>query len=339
MFYLFVCVPGDICINTCNPVSCAKIRNINQQIQPFDFESEAVDNGFHNASVGGLLAYKDNTLYAVNCLNNNDSLGLYAINRDSAEKIHSGSFVQKEKGKYNTLYPFCMYQNPDKIFVLENDHYVSDYHTVRQLDLSTYELADSGLGIEPFSNQTYISDELLVWSDTGAPETLLVKYNGKQSVVYDKRINTFDVVDGKIYYVNDFGNLYCYNPETSENVMITKKDKSQIRTVVPEQIICCNNYCYIGEADGLICYSFDSEENDYKYLLQEDVYSINSYGGKTYAAAESGIYELNKDKCTKISDVKTKQIYIFDRQYIFTHDADGNVLRIDPGTGKADEII
>lgn len=338
LFYLFVCVPGDICTRTCFS-ACDVINNVNFNIKPFAFESKAVDNGFHNARAGGLLAYKDKTLYAINQFGQN-SLGLYAINKDSAEKIHSGSFVQEEKGKYHDMYPFAMYQNSDKIYVIENNYNVDDNFTVRKFNPSTNELTDSGLGIETNSTDIYISDKLMVWFDLKNPEKLLVKYNGKQSVAYDKRINSFDVVDGKIYYVNDFGNLYRYDPETSENKMINKKDKSKIRYLTPNQIICSDNYCYFITSESLISYPFDGKEEEYTYLLQEDkIYSLNSYGGKVYAAAESGIYELNKSECKKISDIKTKQIYIFDEQYIFTHDNNGHVLRLDPETGKADEII
>lgn len=334
LFYLFVCVPGNICTNACS-TSCNFISNVNFKISPFDFESEAVDNGFRNAKAGGLLAYKDKTLYAINCWDNS-SLGLYAINKNSAEKINSGTFAGD---KTTDKYPFAMDQYSGKIYVIEADHNLDDNFSIRELDLSSNELVDSGLGIKTTSAQTYISDDLLVWFDAGDPDDLLVKYNGKQSVVYDKRINTFDVADGKIYYINDFGNLYRYDPGTSENVMITKKDKSKISGISPEHLICCDDYCYLSTDEKLISYSFDSKEEENNYLLQEKIYSLNSYGGKVYAAAESGIYELNKAECKKISDIKTKEIYIFDEQYIFTHDRNGRVFRLEPDTGETDEII
>lgn len=337
LFYMFVCVPGDICVSSCADIGKMCNANLqNRKIQPFDFESEAVDNGYHNAQVGGLLAYKDNTLYAVNCLKNIGSVGLYAINKDSAEKINDGySGHAKEKSS-----PFCMYQYSGKIYVLKSAGGYDIEQEVALLDTEQKKLTDSELDINPVENKVYISDELLVWEDYDKDSgDLSVKFKGKDINV-DKKAAAFDISGGKIYYINDYGNLYCLNPETSENVMISQKDRSKIKHSYPEQIICLDNYCYLFSKDLNLCgFSFDSGEFDFDLILDEEIYSLNTYGGKVYAAAESGIYELNKAECTKISDVKTKQIYIFDEQYIFTHNADGNVLRIDPGTGKTDKII
>ena len=38
LFYLFVCVPGDICTRTCFS-ACDVINNVNFNIKPFTFES------------------------------------------------------------------------------------------------------------------------------------------------------------------------------------------------------------------------------------------------------------------------------------------------------------
>lgn len=305
-------------------------------VSPFDFESKAIDNGFHNYMAGGMLAYKDNTLYIENQFGSGNNLGLYAVNKDSAEKIHGGSMSESNEKKPIALPPFGMYLYGGKIYVAGKDASAKD-KTVKIFDESARELTDSKLGIEADGEKMYISDNLLVWADCENYGKLNVKYNGKQTVV-DDEIHSFDIADGKILYINSFGNLYSYSPETSKKELVAKKDRTDI-SYSPEKMICSNGYCYLSSGDLLACYSFDSGEFEYTKLLKEKVNCFNSYNGKTYAAADSGVYSLEKGESKKISNIKSAQVYIFDEDYIFIRDNYGKVIRLNPETGAEDTII
>ncbi len=303
-------------------------------VSPFDFESKAADNGFHNYMAGGMLAYKDNTLYIENQFGNGNNLGLYAVNKDFAEKVHSGTMSESDKDRSMSRPPFGMYLYGGKIYV--SDKYNKD-KSVKFFDESARKLTDSKLGIEVNGEQMYISDNLLVWADCDNYGKLNVKYNGKQTVLEDET-HSFDVADGKILYINSFGNLYSYSPETAKKELIAKKDRSDIN-YSPEKMICGNGYCYLSSGESLICYSFDSGEFEYTTLLKEKVNSFNSYNGRTYAAVDSGVYSLEKGESRIISNIKAGQVYIFDEDYIFIRDDYGKVIRLNPETGAEDTII
>ena len=320
-------------------ISLFGCSSIKIELKPFEFESEAVNNDFHNSKAGGLLAYTDYTLFINNCIaDGSNSIGLYAVNKENADKIHEGSFLKKEYGKTTSLTPFYMYQYKNNVFLINSSN--TKEHNIKQLDLTTGSIIDSDFKIKTNSNEVYLSDNLIVWQDYNDINKLHIVYNGKESFI-DERIDTFDIVDDKIYYINSFGNLYCYNPKSSENTMITKKDKTELANELPNKMICCNNYCYFISAPNqkLCCYHIYGDEFDYSIPLKEEIYSINSYKENVFVATESGIYKLINDKCTKISDLKTRQIYIFDDSFIYTHNTNGEVKRINLETKEEERIL
>lgn len=292
------------------------------------FDSQVANNEFANYLAGGNMAYFNNTLYLVYNSGNHVNIGTYKITNNGAENILDTSDID------------YIFQSPN-LYQYNNQLYStrSSDGSILKYDKENQLFTNSELDIKNNSDTVYINDDLLVWN-SDSDGTLNVRYKNNECIL-NLQSKTFYVVDKTVYFIDSKSWLYSYNVEKGDGKgeFITELNNDNL-----EYIGYCDSYFYYSNfgnnlADyktGLYCYSFD--ENKTELILDKEICGLNSYNNILYIATTDGIYTANGKNCTKFSDIKTKEIYILDTQWIYTNDNNGNILRISVD-GKTTEKI
>ncbi len=182
------------------------------------------------------------------------------------------------------------------------------------------------------SNIFYLSNDLKISFKSG--KKLNVNYKGKDYVVkLDLGINHFYPAGDTIYLQNNRGWLYSYNLKTPnmEPEFIDELAKDGDRNIFSV----CGEYVYYDyDADdeknpnGL--YRFSLKDKSHTLVIDKEISCVNTLDNKFYFVADGNLYldNLNSEP-KKLTDIRTKNIYIFDNKWIYLDDLDGNIYRID----------
>lgn len=303
--------------------SCAK--------EAVDFSEEVtIDNGYYNYISGGNLAYINNSLYVVK-IADIWYIGSYKVNNDGVKSLFDENLIMD----YLFTAP-SMYQYDDNLFLynpLENAFY--------PYDCKENKLNENAMNIQSGNGICYYSEDLRVSFDYEA-EHLIVKYQDNEAFQLDTGVSSFCVYEGKIYFISNKGWLYFNDPSllNPESEFVSYLNQNGPLT----KIMMCDGYCYYTDdgsevskyKPGLYRYSFENDTSE--LVIQKEILSLNQRDNTVYFATQNGIYSADKNGCTKISGIKTEELYIFGDDWIYTNDNNGNIFRLS-NDGKVVEKI
>lgn len=194
------------------------------------------------------------------------------------------------------------------------------------------------------SSVYYLSENLKIYYKSN--KNLNVNYKGKDYVIkLYTGIYQFYPVDETIYLQNDRGELYYYSLKTPnmEPEFIDELANNGNNNVFSV----CGDYIYYdyygdededkGTPDGL--YRFSLKDKTHHLVIDKRITCVNSWNNKFYFVADGILYLDNtENEPIKLTDLKTKRIYIFDNKWIYLDDLEGNVFRFDYESDMIEKI-
>ena len=293
------------------------------------FKEEKVENSYNNYLAGGNLAYCDNALYYFN----------NAFDR----ALRTKAYKFTDKGRTNmlgdkkipALYFKGFYELDNKIYsFLEDDTFLSVY------DSGNRKFVKSDFDIKT-KYDYYLSEKLIISYKNS--KTLKVYYKEKTyAVILESGIDRFYPVDEIIYLQNNNGALYSYNlktPDKAPEFIDELADGGSYKV-----FSVCGGYVYYDydKEDGDITnglYRFSLKDESHKLVTDKEVSCVNSLNGKFYFVADGNLYLDNPQReSDRITDLKTKNIYIFDNKWIYLDDNNDNVFRVNTQSGVIERI-
>jgi hypothetical protein len=236
-----------------------------------------------------------------NSINNNDSnMGMVTSGDDYTfyYKYNSGVIKIKDGNEYQIsddgAYSL-QYDNGYVYYTTPNNNGGIDIKKVNQNGDTNQTL----VSVASTSTKMYLEDGFLYYTTT-TPDTISkININGeKESVVLNRTISDFKVVDGIIYFTDDSGYLYEVNVD-GENYQTVSKNTISKRF----QILDGDVYYYNTENKKLMKLDLESkEETEVTDKLNCDIYNVTS----------NGIYYLDSDNLkicyVDLKNKKTKDI-------------------------------
>lgn len=294
------------------------------------FNEKSVENGFNNYLAGGNMAYCNNTLYFKSYSRQN--LGMMEAYKFSD---NGKTEMLSNKKQYPFYYVDNFYQYNNQIYsFLEEDNYLSEY------DNENCQFTKSNIKANR-SNIYYLSRDLIITYKSG--KKLNINYKGKDYVIkLELGINHFYPVGDIIYLQNNRGWLYSYNLKTPD------KEPQFIDELADDGgmnvFSVCGDYLYYdcdsdneNKPNGL--YRFSLKDKSSNLVIDNEVSCVNSLGDNFYFVADGNLYLDNiQNKPEKLTDIKTKSIYIFDNKWIYLDDLEFNVYRVDYKNNIAEKI-
>lgn len=296
------------------------------------YNSKAVDNSFNNLKVGGKLAYIDNNLY-VDYIRNIYSMGTFKINNEGIESLYKQAKIQLSlDAPFLRFYPY------------QGELYAFEYRDVefKKYNEEKKNFVECEYKIPCNYALFYMSQDLIVHYTSSGNYNLKVNYKNK--IKYKiKGVDDYCVRDNVIYYVDDDGYLRKSDVAKKELVygnkgtLLNYADDYNIYDITT----LCGDYIYFYDHErGFVRYSISEDKFEQLMDLKGDFQSMNSYGDMVYVATSKGIFACNNvtARCKKISGIKTEEIYIFDEDWVYTNDNEGNIYRM-TSDGKTVEKV
>ena len=306
----------SIFLTMCLFCSCNNYKTVKS------FKEKAVENGFNNLLAGGNISYCENTLYYYsNMYPKKAVMNAYKFTDNGKTDMLSDKTI-------SLFYINGFYEYNNRIYsFLEDDDILSVYNN------ENGEFVKGDIDINR-SNVYYLSDDIKIYYKSN--KKLNVNYKGKDYVIkFNKGIYRFYPVDETIYIQSDEGGIYYYSLKTPnmepEFIDELADDGNNNVFSVCGDYVYYDYYCDEDEdriaPDGL--YRFSLKDKTHHLVSDKEITCVNSWNNKFYFVADGILYLDNKEKPVKLTDLKTKRIYIFDNKWIYLDDLEGNVFRVD----------